>query len=76
MIEINEIMPLYLCRRDADCSTSVTCANQDEDCCKHTTCELYAKNADAVMIFNLFADTFDCVVDENGRLVITEKENK
>jgi hypothetical protein len=37
---------------------------------------MFAKNNDAVKIFEAFKDTFGCIVDDNGRLCVWEKERK
>lgn len=69
MIEINEVIPFYTCNKTQDCRVSVTCGD-----CVHTQCEIFAKNANAVEIYNLFCDTFGCIVDDYGRLLVYEKE--
>lgn len=72
MIEIEKIEPFYICNMNRDCNIMPTCGGDD---CIHTTIETYAKSADAVMIYNLFCDTFRCYVsDDYGKLIIVEKE--
>ena len=70
MIEIGDIHPLFLCNKSSPGCGSGECFEG----CKHTTCELFAKNKDAIRIFNEFCDTFRCIVDDNGNLQIWEKE--
>ena len=69
MIEIDEVIPVYLCNKNAPCGCSIKC-----DDCIHTLDETYAKNANAVEIANLFMDTFSYIVDDDGKLFIWEKE--
>lgn len=72
MIEISEVMPLYLCNENALCSMTPQCGDE----CIHTVNETCALHADAVMIYNMFMDTFSCVVDDDGKLLVWEKEKK
>lgn len=71
MIEIDEVVPVYLCNKNAPCMGTIKC-----DDCIHTADETYALNANAVEIANLFMDTFSYIVDEDGKLFIWEKEKK
>lgn len=73
MLEIDEIMPLYLCDKNGcdDSSKEFGCGD-----CAHTTNELLAKNKESIDILNRFRDAFNCIVDDYGRLQVWEKENK
>ena len=73
MIEIDEAVPYYICERPG------ICHENDEPCfeeCHHTTSPFHAKNPNTRVIFEEFMNTFHVVVDENGRLICTEKEKK
>ena len=73
MIEITESMPYYICNKERLCSIEGGCG---EDMCNHTTYPLYAKNDDAIGIFEEFTRRFDLSVDEMGRLICMEKEEE
>lgn len=73
MIEINEIMPLYICNQKMDCNVSVTCGGDE---CIHTTSPFNAANPEAVDIFNKFAELFYVYVDDMGRLNAVEKDGR
>lgn len=73
MIEINEIMPLYICNRTPECSASPTCG---EDECNHTTSPFSAANRESVEVFNKFAELFYVYVDDMGRLNCVEKDGR
>lgn len=61
MLEIKEVIPQYFVAGSEHAQTANPC---------------YAKNWDAVRIFNEFRDTFFVWVDDQGRLVCAEKEEK
>lgn len=61
MIEFEEVMPLY------------ESIEGDES---RTPNAFYAKRQDSVIIFNAFMDRFFCYMDDDGRLVCAEKEDK
>ena len=73
MIEINEIMPLYICGKEKDCNVSPSCG---EDGCNHTTSPFNAANPETVDIFNKFAELFYVYVDDMGRLNCVEKDGR
>ena len=75
MMEIDEVMPYYLCNGARMCGDNKQWCGQD-DGCKHTTCELFAKNEESVELFKRFTDSFHFVVDDYGKLICTEKEKK
>lgn len=73
MIHIEELVPYYICNKEKYCSTLGGCG---DDMCNHTAVPHFARNDAAIFIFEQFADTFNLDVDENGRLICTEKEKK
>lgn len=74
MLEIEEMMPFYICKKDnVRCNQSITCGGED---CNHTTFPIHAKNTESIELFNRFFDTFHVCVDDYGRLVCTEKEGQ
>lgn len=73
MFEIDGMRPFYICNRARFCASSVTCNSIDG--CKHTVDKTFAKNKEAVEVFEKFKEMFDiCYVDENGILICAEKE--
>ena len=70
MIDIEEAMPLYVCNKARVCAASGGCGT---DMCNHTTGPMFAKNTRSVALFEEFFSKFSCVVDENGRLICTER---
>lgn len=70
MMEIDEIIPYYICDQQKECRVSCTCV---EDCCRHTTDVLHFKNQASVELLNKFFDTFHVCLDDNGRLLCTER---
>jgi hypothetical protein len=71
MIEIHEIMPLYICGKEKECNVSVTCGGDE---CNHTTSPFEAANHEAVDIFNKFMDRFYVLIDDYGRLNVIERK--
>lgn len=72
MLEIEEVMPFYLCNGP---TAGFVCV--DEECdegCKHTTLGNFAKNPHSVRLLKKFVETFDFIVDDYGRLQCWEKE--
>lgn len=76
MLEIDEMMPFYICEKRKDGKCVLNECNDCCDECKHTTNLMYAKNPDAAATFGKFFDTFNVVIDDYGRLVCMEKENR
>ena len=75
MIEIDEIMPFYLCSKFN--KEFEPCLVNNKPCfdeCKHVQNPLFARDQEAVKIFETFVDRFNCLVDDNGRLCVWEKE--
>ena len=73
MLEIDEIMPYYICKRDQyDCLID---GNGCFEECHHTSFPLHAKNQESVAILEAFTKRFSLVVDAYGRLVCTERED-
>lgn len=70
MIEIDESMPMYVCNKARVCGHSEGCGG---DMCNHTVSPMFAKNTRSVALFEEFFAKFSCIVDENGRLVCTER---
>lgn len=73
MMEIDEVMPLYLCTENKD----GPCVLNGEECfpeCHHTSNPFYAKNKESKDIFEEFTKRFEVVVDDNGRLMCIERE--
>lgn len=73
MIEIEKIDAFYLCNRKRDCGNMPGCGK--DECC-HTTDESFASNANSVEIYNMFFDTFNVIVGDDGNLIVWEKEKK
>lgn len=73
MIEIEKIDAFYLCNRSAECGGMPGCS--ENECC-HTTDESFVANANSVELFNMFFDTFNVIVGDNGNLIVWEKEKK
>ncbi len=75
MIEIDEIVPFYICKMAE--SEYEPCLVNGHPCfpdCEHVQNPMFAKNEESVKIFEAFAERFGCVVDDNGRLCVWEKE--
>lgn len=75
MIEIDEVMPFYICGEKVDAGECIVDENHyycSEEC-HHITNPMYAKNKETIKLFEKFVDTFDVIVDDNGRLVCIEK---
>lgn len=70
MIEIDESMPMYVCNKARVCANSEGCGGE---WCNHTSSPMFAKNTKSVALFEEFFAKFSCVVDENGRLICTER---
>lgn len=74
MLEIDEMMPFYICEGSKD-----VCYVNGKLCwdeCHHTTLPVHVKNEESIDIFNKFSNTFHVAVDDMGRLVCFEKEKK
>lgn len=71
MLEIDEMMPFYIC---GDKEMHELCQARYCGACKHITNPSFAKNKEAVELFNKFCETFHVCIDDYGRLVCTEKE--
>lgn len=76
MVEIDEVMPFYICKKQADGKCVLNNSNDCFEECNHTTNPAFAKDHESVNIFEKFCDTFHVVVDDYGRLVCTEKEGQ
>ena len=72
MIEIDEMVPLYICERSLGSCFSNSQLCDDE--CKHTWTPIHAVDQTAVSVFEEFASRFNVCVDDYGRLICTEKE--
>ena len=73
MFEIDDLRAFYICNKARFCTGSPMCC--DIDGCKHTVDKVFAKNKEAVEVFDKFKEMFDiCYVDENGVLICAEKE--
>ena len=78
MLEIDEVMPHYICEYE-ECNSGFKCPENNKGCyeeCKHTTSPFHAMNRETVALFMKFCDTFNVVVDDYGRLLCVEKEEK
>ena len=75
MLEIDEIVPFYLCKGGSSDICVVNMLSCYEDC-KHVTIPTFAKNESSVKIFEKFCETFNVVVDDYGRLNCFEKEEE
>ena len=69
------VYPLYICNKNRECAKSEGCVINDGTC-SLTTNPDYAKNQEAVDIYNKFFETFDPIYEEdsNGLIGYVEKE--
>lgn len=61
----------YICNKEKFCAKYGGCGG---DMCNHTSDIHFAKNDDAIRIFNEFIKTFELHVDEDMRIYAVEKE--
>ncbi len=71
LIEIEEIVPYYICNKSRYCNKSEGCGG---DMCHHTISSTFAQNQDSIALLEEFKKRFHVVVDDYGRLICTEKE--
>jgi hypothetical protein len=69
---ITEVMPMYLCNGSRACNTSKGFCGE-EDGCRHTVCEMFAKNEASVELFKAFTEAFSFEIDACGRIICKEK---
>ena len=69
MLDVEGAKALFLCNGKRCCGD---CTEE----CKHTPVEEYAKNKDSVELFKKFTESFSFVIDDDGKLLCWEKDNK
>ena len=63
----------YICNKEKFCARDGGCGS---DMCNHTSDVHFAKNDDAIRIFNEFVKTFEIHVDDDKCIYAIEKEEE